>query len=90
MVMGESFINVKSIFSFSSHQGGANEAAMKLLQLRNQAADVQTKRAFALQFELLLAEAWPFVTVRETTVGESIACPLLTPAATSFGNYANG
>jgi hypothetical protein len=64
---------------------------MKLLQLQNQAADVQTKSAFALQLDFLLAEAWPLrhsATVSPPPLASQWPVPLLTPAATSFGSYA--
>jgi hypothetical protein len=91
VVLGESFVNVKSFFSFCSHQGSANEAAMKLLQLQNEAADARAKSAFALQLDFLLAEAWP---LRHTAIASGapltsqLPAPQLVPAAPSFGSYA--
>jgi hypothetical protein len=91
VVLGESFINVKSFFSFCSHQGSANEAAMKLLQLQSEAADAPAKSAFALQLDFLLAEVWP---LRDTAIASGaplasqLPSPQFAPAAPSFGSYA--
>ncbi len=57
--LGESFINVKSFLSFCCNQGTASEAAVKLLQVLDPAADASSRNAFALQLDFLLAEAWP-------------------------------